>query len=311
MSTRDLHRLRELHRPRPRRLARGRDWHVRPDRRAASPTRRSSATSTATSTRTRCTALYDCHVDGSGVVLRLVSAADPQHAPEVPLPDAGLRRRASRPTCTSSTGSTRRASRSTTSPTTTSRPRAPTCSGRTPSCSRARTTSTGAAPMLDALETYLGGGGRFMYIGGNCLFGVASFDPIRPSRTWSRCGAGARRGRSRCRRASAYHSTTGEQGGTWRNRGRPPNTIVGIGTSGAGLRPGGRRTSGCRTPTTRGCGSSSRGSTTTTDRRLAEPAGQLGRRRLRVRPGRLRAGLAGDDAAPGVVGAVQRRLTAR
>ena len=34
-----------------------------------------------------------------------------------------------------------------------------------------------SGPMLDALETYLGGGGRFMYVGGNSLFGVASFDP--------------------------------------------------------------------------------------------------------------------------------------
>ena len=32
-----------------------------------------------------------------------------------------------------------------------------------------------------------------------------------------------------------YHSTTGEQGGTWKNRGRAPNTIVGIGTAGAGF----------------------------------------------------------------------------
>ena len=57
---------------------------------------------------------YDIHEDGSGVVLRLDAATDPQHAPEVPLPDARLRRRASRPTCTRSTGSSRRASRSTT-----------------------------------------------------------------------------------------------------------------------------------------------------------------------------------------------------
>ncbi len=89
------------------------------------------------------------------------------------------------------------------------------------------------SPMLDALETYLGEGGRFMYIGGNSLFGVTSVDPAKPHRVEvRRWGApwpfemppGER-----------FHSTTGEQGGTWRNRGRAPNTIVGIGTAGAGF----------------------------------------------------------------------------
>jgi N,N-dimethylformamidase len=89
--------------------------------------------------------------------------------------------------------------------------------------------------MLDGLETYLDGGGRFMYLGGNSLFGVASFDPDprKPHkvevRRWGapwpfEIAPGER-----------YHSTTGEQGGTWRNRGRAPNRIVGVGTSGAGF----------------------------------------------------------------------------
>ncbi|HEX6868033.1 MAG TPA: N,N-dimethylformamidase beta subunit family domain-containing protein, partial [Candidatus Limnocylindrales bacterium] len=34
--------------------------------------------------------------------------------------------------------------------------------------------------MLDALATYLDGGGRFMYLGGNSMFGVVSADPGRP-----------------------------------------------------------------------------------------------------------------------------------
>jgi N,N-dimethylformamidase len=87
--------------------------------------------------------------------------------------------------------------------------------------------------MLDGLETYLDGGGRFMYIGGNSLFGVTSIDPLKPHRVEvRRWGApwpfeqppGDR-----------FHSTTGEQGGIWKNRGRSPNTIVGIGTAGAGF----------------------------------------------------------------------------
>lgn len=92
-----------------------------------------------------------------------------------------------------------------------------------------------SGPMLDALESYLGGGGRFMYLGGNSLFGVASFDPdpAKPHkvevRRWGapwpfEVAPGER-----------VHSTTGEPGGTWRNRGRPPNGIVAVGTSAAGF----------------------------------------------------------------------------
>jgi N,N-dimethylformamidase len=89
--------------------------------------------------------------------------------------------------------------------------------------------------MLDALESYLGRGGRFMLLGGNSLFGVASFDldPAKPHkvevRRWGapwpfEVAPGER-----------VHSTTGEPGGTWRNRGRPPNRIVAVGTSAAGF----------------------------------------------------------------------------
>lgn len=87
--------------------------------------------------------------------------------------------------------------------------------------------------MLDGLDAYLAEGGRFMYLGGNGLFGVASFDPHKPHKVEvRRWGApwpfevppGER-----------HHSTTGEPGGTWRNRGRPPNQRVGVGTSAAGF----------------------------------------------------------------------------
>lgn len=87
--------------------------------------------------------------------------------------------------------------------------------------------------MLDSLQTYLGEGGRFMYIGGNSLFGVTSIDEARPHtvevRRWGapwpfEMPPGER-----------HHSSTGEQGGIWKNRGRAPNTIVGMGTAGAGF----------------------------------------------------------------------------
>lgn len=92
-----------------------------------------------------------------------------------------------------------------------------------------------SSQMLDGLEHYLGAGGRFMLLGGNSLFGVASFDadPGKPHRVevrrwgapWPFEVAPAER----------VHSTTGEPGGTWRNRGRPPNGIVAVGTSAAGF----------------------------------------------------------------------------
>jgi N,N-dimethylformamidase len=89
--------------------------------------------------------------------------------------------------------------------------------------------------MLDALSGYLDSGGRFMYLGGNSLFGVASFDPdpAKPHKVEVR-----RWGAPwpfEVPPAERRHSTTGEQGGTWRNRGRPPNGIVAVGTSGAGF----------------------------------------------------------------------------
>jgi N,N-dimethylformamidase len=87
--------------------------------------------------------------------------------------------------------------------------------------------------MLDALEAYLDGGGRFMYLGGNGLFGVVSIDPERPHvhelRRW---GTGWP---FEMPPAERHHSMTGELGGTWRNRGRGPHGIVGLGTAGAGF----------------------------------------------------------------------------
>jgi N,N-dimethylformamidase len=88
-------------------------------------------------------------------------------------------------------------------------------------------------PMLDGLEEYLFDGGRFMYLGGNGLYGVVSQDPHHPHRVEVR-----RWGTSwpfECAPAERYHITTGEPGGTWRNRGRSPHGLVGIGTAGAGF----------------------------------------------------------------------------
>lgn len=87
--------------------------------------------------------------------------------------------------------------------------------------------------MLDGLDGYLEKGGRFMYLGGNGLYWVTSFDPHRPTvvevrrtggtRTWV-AGPG-----------EEHHSTTGEPGGLWRNRGRAPQQRVGVGFTAQGF----------------------------------------------------------------------------
>ncbi len=87
--------------------------------------------------------------------------------------------------------------------------------------------------MLDALEGFVAHGGRLMYVGGNGFYWVISFDPARPhilevrkqggTRAWD-AGPGEH-----------HHSTTGELGGIWKRRGRPPQKLVGVGFSAQGF----------------------------------------------------------------------------
>ena len=75
--------------------------------------------------------------------------------------------------------------------------------------------------MLSGLDEYLAAGGRLVYLGGNGFYWVTI------------CPAGrtdmieVRRGRSGTRvwesaPGEEHHAFTGERGGTWRNRGWPP-----------------------------------------------------------------------------------------
>lgn len=86
--------------------------------------------------------------------------------------------------------------------------------------------------MLEALEAYLNGGGRFMYLGGNGLYWVTSVDPGRPHvievRRWNGTGSW------RTEHGESHHSTTGEPGGLWRFRNRPPQKLVGVGMTAQG-----------------------------------------------------------------------------
>ena len=87
--------------------------------------------------------------------------------------------------------------------------------------------------MLDALESYLSGGGRLMYMGGNGLYWVTAYHPqdrsIIEVRRWGGTGAWtAAPGERRL-------SFSGEIGGLWRNRGRAPQRLVGVGFTAQGF----------------------------------------------------------------------------
>jgi N,N-dimethylformamidase len=90
------------------------------------------------------------------------------------------------------------------------------------------------ADMLDGLEAYLAGGGRFMYLSGNGLYWPIGVDPERPHIIEVRRGHnGTSTWRSRF--GETHLSTTGEIGGIWRDRGRAPQKFVGVGFTAAGF----------------------------------------------------------------------------
>ena len=100
--------------------------------------------------------------------------------------------------------------------------------------------------MREAMAGYLDAGGRQMYLGGNGYYWVTSLDPERPHVIEVRKGiAGTRAWNSAP--GELYHSSTGELGGLWRHRGKPPNQIVGVGFKAMGYdapTPGYRRQPG-------------------------------------------------------------------
>ncbi|KAL8870668.1 MAG: hypothetical protein Q9174_003340 [Haloplaca sp. 1 TL-2023] len=91
--------------------------------------------------------------------------------------------------------------------------------------------------MLDAYSAFLSNGGRFMYLGGNGYYWVTTHDTNRPHRIE------VRRAEAGCRTfglppGNWHHSLTGELGGLWRSRGRPPNKLFGIGSCAMGVGKG-------------------------------------------------------------------------
>lgn len=90
-----------------------------------------------------------------------------------------------------------------------------------------------SSEMLDALTTYRDAGGGLLYLGGNGWYwvtGVLSDDPLVVE---------IRRGQSgvRCWESLPGEVTlmsTGEPGGLWRHRGRPPQALAGVGFAAQG-----------------------------------------------------------------------------
>ena len=87
--------------------------------------------------------------------------------------------------------------------------------------------------MIEALQGYLADGGRVMYLGGNGMYWVVAVNPAQPHRIELRRGHSGT-GPWRSAPGEEYCAATGERGGLWRNRGRPPQTLVGIGMTAAG-----------------------------------------------------------------------------
>ncbi|ALG10627.1 N,N-dimethylformamidase beta subunit family domain-containing protein [Kibdelosporangium phytohabitans] len=95
------------------------------------------------------------------------------------------------------------------------------------------------APMLDAHEAYLAGGGRVMYMGGNGYYWVTGVSPHQPHVIEIRRGHTGTRGWE-VPPGETHLSTTGEAGGLWRHRGRAPQRHVGVGFAAQGGRGQGR-----------------------------------------------------------------------
>ncbi|MBJ8339449.1 hypothetical protein JGU71_11175 [Antrihabitans sp. YC3-6] len=87
---------------------------------------------------------------------------------------------------------------------------------------------------IDALDLYTARGGRLMYLGGNGFFATASFVPDQPYLMELRRSAAGTRPHQ-----TAYgerrHATSGEMAGLWRNKGKAPQRLTGVGFAAQGF----------------------------------------------------------------------------
>ena len=102
------------------------------------------------------------------------------------------------------------------------------------SSSLVATTSIGRARCSTPLEEYLADGGRWMSLTGNGYYWPIGIDPDRPHLLEIRRGQNGT-GTWRSAPGENWFQTTGEPGGLWRDRGRPPQRLVGVGMSAAGF----------------------------------------------------------------------------
>ncbi|MEE2776799.1 MAG: N,N-dimethylformamidase beta subunit family domain-containing protein [Acidobacteriota bacterium] len=106
-----------------------------------------------------------------------------------------------------------------------------------------------SSAMLDAVEGYLHGGGRLMYMGGNGFYWrIAWSDDLAGVIEVRRAEDGTRAWIAQP--GEYYHAFNGEYGGLWRRIGRSPNRLVGVGFAAQGFDHSGyyRRTPGADDP---------------------------------------------------------------
>lgn len=87
--------------------------------------------------------------------------------------------------------------------------------------------------MLEALEAWQRDGGRLVYLGGNGFYWRVAFSSHFPgTMEVRRVGPSTRAWPAEP--GEGHHSFTGELGGLWRNLGRPPNRLAGVGFAAQG-----------------------------------------------------------------------------
>jgi N,N-dimethylformamidase len=90
---------------------------------------------------------------------------------------------------------------------------------------------TGA--MLDALQSYRDGGGRFAYLGGNGFYWKVARHAEAPAAIEIRRGEGGIRAWA-AEPGEYYNAFDGQYGGLWRRNGRPPQSLAGVGFTAQG-----------------------------------------------------------------------------
>ncbi len=88
--------------------------------------------------------------------------------------------------------------------------------------------------MHDALEQWLGDGGRLLYLGGNGFYWRVSWSEEEPWVMEVRRAEDGTRGWI-AEPGEYHHAFGGEYGGLWRRLGRAPNTLVGVGFAAQGF----------------------------------------------------------------------------